>query len=142
MKETESVISDIRLSRKNLVELIIIVVLLSFGINIIASQFLTWLKDQVVILTIIGTFLCILPVLYALISLFGKRKKQISVQGFVIYDPTKKELVNVPRYFFAQSMCTYIRAAFFENAAFKVRWNKQPLNPFKITPAGKESDAG
>ena len=121
MKETESVISDIRLSRKNLAELIIIVVLLSFGINIIASQFLTWLKDQVVILTIIGTFLCILPVLYALISLFGKRKKQISVQGFVIYDPTKKELVNVPRYFFAQSMCTYIRAAFFENAAFTIR---------------------
>ncbi len=81
IKNSENVVSGITISRKNLAELIIVAVLLSFGINVIAGQFLIWLKDQSIIALLVGTPLCIIPIFYALISLFGKRKKRVSVQG-------------------------------------------------------------
>jgi hypothetical protein len=40
MKDTNNVVQGITISRKNLVELIVVAVLLSFGINVIAVQFL------------------------------------------------------------------------------------------------------
>jgi hypothetical protein len=138
MKDSGNFIGGIKLSRKNFVELIVLVVVLSLGINILAGQFLNWLKDQSTIVLFVGTLLCIVPILYMLISLFGRRKKRITVQGFVVYDPFKKELVNVPRYLFAQTICSYISAAFFENTALKLRWEKQPLKPFRVKPAENE----
>lgn len=139
MLDEKNVFSGITISRKNFVELLIVAVLLSFGINVIASQFLNWLKDQSVIAFIIGTILCILPILYALINLFGKRKNRTTVNGFVVYDPTKKKLVSIPRYHFAQRICNYIDAAFSENIALKMRWDKQPLMPYKIINQETES---
>ena len=42
IEDRENVVRSISISHKNLVELIIVAILLSFGINVVAGQLLIW----------------------------------------------------------------------------------------------------
>lgn len=132
MNEEDTVVRETAISRKGLVELIILVILLSFGINLIADQLFNWLQEKSFIILLLGTIFCLTPIAYAFVVLFRTRKKQLRIEGCLAYNPIKKELVPIERYAFSETICEYIQAAFAENPALKTRWERQPLEPYQI----------
>jgi hypothetical protein len=130
MREEDSAIHGTAISRKAVVELIILAVLLSFGVNIVSGQLLNSLTKNSLLVFFIGMCLCIIPIVYALIEFFRKRKKRISIETFFTYNPLKVELVPVSRYKFSEELSDFFKAAFAENPAIKTQWEKQPLEPY------------
>ena len=56
MRDEETVVHGIAISRKNLVEIIVVAILLSFGVNLIASQFLILTIAHPIVTTLVGIF--------------------------------------------------------------------------------------
>jgi hypothetical protein len=131
MREEDAIVHGIAISRKKFIELVVIAILLSLGVNLIAGQMLSWFSAEPLITLLLGTLLCLFAISYLTFSLFGKRTKETSIEAFFAYNPLKKEPVVVPRYEFSGDICRFIKAAFAENPALKIRWEKQPLKPYK-----------
>src|SRR2546425_9045829 len=112
MKDEDAIVRGAALSRKNLLELIVVAILLAFGINLLAGQFLSWLQEKPLLAFLIGILLCLFAIAYTLFSLFGRSTKQMSIEAFFAYNPIKKVPVRVTRYEFSENICEYIKAAF------------------------------
>lgn len=132
MKDQDSVVRRTAMSRKNLIELIVVAILLAFGINLLAGQVLNWLQEKPLLAILIGLLLCLFAIVYALFSLFDRRTKKSTFAAFIAYNPMEKELISVPRYAFSESLDRFMKAAFAENSALKTRWERQPLEPYKF----------
>jgi hypothetical protein len=126
MKDEDTVVRGTAISRKNLVELIVIAILLSFGINLIAGQVLIWFNEKPLTALLIGTSLCLVAMAYALFSLFGSRTKSHTFEAFLIEGPAKDNITPVPGYELAEEVYNYLRGAFAENSALLSLWQEQP----------------
>ena len=83
-REKYGLLTDLLLKRARLVELILVAIILTFGVNLAANSF-TSIGISVGKL-LIGIALCVVAVLILLISLFKIDRKKISIEGFIIYD--------------------------------------------------------
>src|SRR6266481_7796561 len=126
MRDEDTVVRGIAISRKNLVELIVIAILLSFGINLIAGQLLGWLNEKPSIILLIGILLCLVAIVYTLLSLFGSRTKSHTYEAFLIDGPAKDNFTPVPGYELAEEVHNYLQGAFAENSALLRLWQEQP----------------
>jgi len=126
MRDEDTVVRGIAISRKNLVELIVIAILLSFGINLIAGQLLGWLNEKPSIILLIGILLCLVAIVYTLLSLFGSRTKSHTYEAFLIDGPAKDNITPVPGYELAEEVHNYLQGAFAENSALLRLWQEQP----------------
>ncbi len=126
MKVEDTVVRGTAISRKNLAELIVIAILLSFGINLIAGQLLIWLNEKPLIVLLIGTLLCLAAIVYTLLSLFGSRTKSHTFEAFLIQGPAKDNITPVPGYELSEAVCRYLKGAFTENSALLTLWEEQP----------------
>ena len=136
-KNKHAIVQGIAISRKNLIELIVVAILLAFGVNLIASHVIALAILSPLVTVLIGAALCFGSVLYLAARLLGRRVENRSYEAFLIYNKKKNEIIPVPRYKFSESICHYIRDAFAENPALKIIWEKEPLkNPF-VTESNK-----
>ena len=136
-KNKHAIVQGIAISRKNLIELIVVAILLAFGVNLIASHVIALAILSPLVTVLIGAALCFGSVLYLVARLLGRRVENRSYEAFLIYNEKKNEIIPVPRYNFSESICQYIRDAFAENPALKIIWEKEPLkNPF-VTESNK-----
>jgi hypothetical protein len=145
MKDENKVVRGIAINRRNLIELIVSAILLAFGINLLAGQVLNWLQIKPLLVFLLGSLLCFFAIGYTFFSLFGRRTKKTTFKAFIAYNPMEKELISVPRYDYAQGLDIYVSAAFAENEALKIRWDRQPLEPYKfflIDKDGKSKKVG
>jgi hypothetical protein len=133
MRDENAVVRSIAMSRKNLFELAFTVILLALGLNLISSQLFSWLEEKSLVLLIIGTLLCFVPIIYLLRGFFSERVKRAAFTASIAYNPIKRNLISIRRYDFSEKISDYIEAAFVENSALKTRWEKQPLEPYTYT---------
>lgn len=120
----DNVVQGLALSRKNLRDLIIIVILLSFGVNLLASAFFEVTSKNAVIPILTGIFICLTSIAYTFISLFGKRTRSHTYEAFLIDGPKQTYITPVPGYEIAEEIHRYIKGAFAENTALELRWTK------------------
>ncbi|MFL5590853.1 MAG: hypothetical protein ACJ8DI_24840 [Ktedonobacteraceae bacterium] len=125
MRDEDTVVRGVAISRKNLIELIVIAILLSFGINLIAGQILSWLNEKSFIVLLIGFFLCLVSIVYTLFSLFGSRTKSHTYEGFLIDGPAKNNITSVPGYELSEEVHDYLQGAFAENAELLTLWQER-----------------
>jgi hypothetical protein len=137
MRENNNNVSQtIAISRKNLIEFFLIAIFLSYGINLIAAgQLLIWLNNKPLLVVIVGTFFCLIPVVYVSLSLYVKRVEDKEIEAFIVYDFNNNSLIKVKGYSFSEEIKSYITSACYENLAIKSRWEKESLNPFKNAQA-------
>src|SRR3954447_22793571 len=86
MKDEDTIIHSIAISRKSLLELIIIAILLSLGVNLIAAQLLNWLNTNTLVIVLVGAFFCLLSIGYSVFSLLSIRTKQRTYEAFILWE--------------------------------------------------------
>jgi hypothetical protein len=138
MKDEHKVIRGIAINRRNLIELIVSAILLAFGINLLAGQVLNGLQVKPLLVFLLGILLCLFAIAYTFFSLFGRRTKKTTFKAFIAYNPMEKELVTVSSYDFSERLDIFMSMAFNENDALKIRWDRQPLEPYKFFVTGKD----
>ncbi|HZO75703.1 MAG TPA: hypothetical protein VFB60_26085 [Ktedonobacteraceae bacterium] len=124
MEDKNTVIQNVKLSRKNLVELVIIAILLSLGVNLIADQLLNWLDKKSLVILLAGISLCLVSIAYSLLSLFSTRTKSHTYEAFIIQESGVNNIAYVPGYDFSEEIHRYIQGGFTENPALLTLWKK------------------
>lgn len=127
-KNKHTVIQGITISRKNLIEVIMIAVFLGLGVNLIGGYVFGVTEITPRGYVLIGIVLCIISVLYLAFRLITQRVQSRSYEGFLVYDNKRNDIVLVPRYEFSEEICRYKRAAFLENISLKAQWEMEPLS--------------
>ena len=124
------IVQDIISSRKNLIELIVVAILIAFGINLIAGQIIALTIVNPFVTALLGFILIFSSMLYLATSLLGGRIKSHTFEAFLIYNVTENEIIPVPRYEFSEDIHSYLKSAFEENSALNTLWKKEPLRTF------------
>jgi hypothetical protein len=88
---TKGIFADLLSERKNILDLVIITVVASIGVNLVADGLIALFMSHFQIVIIIGITLCITSILYFLALLLNKRTKIRSYLGFFIIDYKKRK---------------------------------------------------
>jgi len=126
-KNKHAIVQGVVISRKDLIKLIVVAILLAFGVNLIAGYTLALAVLSPIVIVLVGAVLCFSALLYLTACLFGRRVESHTYKAFLIYDKKKNEIVPVPRYAFSEKIYKCMRGAFIENPALKTLWEKEPL---------------
>lgn len=130
---TKGIFADLLSERKNILDLVIITVVASIGVNLVAEGLIALFMSHFQIVIIIGITLCISSILYFLAVLLNKRTKIRSYLGFFIIDYKKKEVIPINRYSFAMKLSDNISAATRESPDIKNLWEKSFAVPSEET---------
>jgi hypothetical protein len=84
------IVQGIVISRKNLLDLVIVAVLLAFGINLIASQFLALPIATPLVTTLLGAVICLASIFYIAKNLYGNRLRDNTYRAFVVFDQPQR----------------------------------------------------
>ena len=126
-KNEHAIVQGIVISRKNLIELIVVAVLLAFGVDLIAGHIPNLLMLSPLATVVVGAVLCLGCVFYLAFRLFGKRVERRTYEAFLIYNQKENKIIEVPRYSFSENVCHYMEYASVENPALKTLWENEPL---------------
>src|SRR5215217_7388512 len=137
MTSTKGIFADLLSERKNILNLVIITVVASIGVNLVADGLLILFASHFQTVIVIGITLCISSILYFLVVLLNKRTKIRSYLGFFIIDYNKKEVIPINRYSFAMHLSDYISAATHESQDIKNLWERSFAVP---SPEETESE--
>jgi hypothetical protein len=121
-KRQSSIVEDIIGSRKNVIEIIVVAILLGSGVNIISGQIKGSGSFYV---TSFGVLLILGSIFYLINHLF--RSENRTYEAFFIYNKEENEILPVSRYDFAESLHDYLHAAITEDPAIKKHWDREPL---------------
>jgi len=114
-------------NRKMFLELIIAAIVLALSVNIIAGAVLqlNWINPLWAFA--LASTLTLVCTLYFIGRLLWTSTHKHEFQGFIICSKKNNELIDVPRYDYANELHSFMTAAFAENAAIKNLWSKDPL---------------
>lgn len=132
-KNKHAIVRGVSVSRSNLIELIILVILAALGVNLIAGYLLTFLTLNSLMTIVAGAILCVGSVLYLAARLLGRRVESRTYDAFLIYNNKTNEIIRVPRYEFSERVYEYMEGAFAENPALKTLWKKEPLKDLSVS---------
>ncbi|MBC8273543.1 MAG: hypothetical protein H8E40_01025 [Chloroflexi bacterium] len=135
-KSKSEVVQGVMVSRRNLIELLVIAVLLATGLHLITSAVIELIIPFANVG--IGVLFCLGAFAYLVIRLLGSRFQRRSYEAFLIYDRRKNELIPLPRYEFSGELCEYLHGALAENRALRTLWDKEPLKD--LSPADSEEE--
>jgi len=140
MKSREKIVDAIILGRARLFELLMAALLLAFGVNLVSGSLPQSLNLSPLGTFLIGLVFCIAPAGYLLFRFLGRREQVREYEAFFLYSKKQNSLVDVPRYDFAEKLTMYLKAAFVENEALKVLWDKEPLGGTGKDLSGSEGE--
>jgi hypothetical protein len=122
-----NIIENISLTRKNLIELLVVAILIAFGTNLVAGQLISSAIFQPFFYILLGVMICLVSAIYLTTRLLSKRIESRGFKAFLPYNEKDKKLLVVPRYRFSEELSRYLDAAFTENPALKVAWDSESL---------------
>jgi len=118
------------LGRTSLLELLIIAIFISFGINVLTSSMILFAWFKPLLGFYLGSLICLISLLYLTIRVFRQQEKCRVFNGFFVLDKQSNNFVNVPRYALAESLTKILNSLFVENIALRVIWDKEPISSF------------
>jgi hypothetical protein len=121
-------IRDFLSNRTNIIELLIVAVMITLGINLITSAIFNILKfeNKDNVLLIIGLSIVLLSGLYFVFKISWKTKILKEFSGFVIFDKQSKLPADCDGYDYMEELRRNFKAAFAENKALEHIWNNDP----------------
>lgn len=126
------VFSNLLETQKTNRDLVVSSVLLAVGVNLLSTGIaeLTGAQYRAWTLTMVGMLICLGVVVWNLYSKLHNASNMIKVEGFVIYNAKKHELIAVPEYSISTDMVGYLQAACTENKAIEKIWTSGTINKF------------
>lgn len=127
MEDNEQGVTRALASRETVIELISVVVFLTIGINLVTTYVTGILGGDSTATLILGLSFFALPFFYILRKIKNSLQTTTSIYGLIAFDIKQKELVDIPGYHFSEKLGKAVRAAFFENPAYRKMWDDNPL---------------
>lgn len=122
VKETNiPIVSGILKSRKEIIELIAITILIAFSINTISNIIVNSKAISPIYFIIISFMILVISVIYVSSKFIKKTHKQ-TYEAFFVYDYKSQRIIPVFRYWFGERIAEYFQALFYENPALKAIW--------------------
>lgn len=113
--------------KANLFEVFVIAVLVSLGVNILASGFLAHLNLDSTQSLIIGGLLVVTGLLILLRNLQPENSRIYEFNGVICTDRNSSELISIQNYEVTEELKQAISALCTENKAFKKIWSESPI---------------
>jgi hypothetical protein len=132
-------ITDFLKEKKSVVQIIIVSVILSFGIQFIRQGLSEILGFKKVINIYFGLIFVLLALIFFARTLYKQKEKKFTIRGFFIYNKTTNQIVNIPGYMYGEKLKKYLDSAFAENKGLEKVWEKYKVNDYK---APKDSMSG
>jgi len=115
-------IRDFLNNRTSVIEILIVAILISFGINLITSAIFNIFDNRDLVLLIFGICLVFVSVGYFIIKIFWRTKIEKLFTGFIVFDRQNKLPVYCNGYDFSEELRRNFDAAFAENKAMEHIW--------------------
>jgi hypothetical protein len=135
-----SVIRQLASLRSNLIELIVVAVLLSFGVDLAGHSVGALLAGKELLGIGIGIIVSSLALSYFFFKVLSQRPEVFLVKGFlhVVEKEDSVEIRPAHRYELSERTSEYLHAAFVENPALLRAWLSNPLR-FSIDRGGSDA---
>lgn len=121
---SRNLVSDFPTLRASVIELLIVALVAAFGVNLASSFLVSWIQEWITLM--LGILLISAAILYLVYVRFRSETRRIRIQGFVVVDTHKAELIEVPEYELASDAARYLAAAFKERPALQRQWESEP----------------
>lgn len=132
-RQSGGFISRLQADRSSLTEVLVLAVALALAVSLAANV----LFSVLTLFAVIGGTLLLIAacMVYLWVRRFGTRTKDLRFTGFLLYDKSSKRLIPVKEYELSERACSYLNAAFAENAALMGQWEEDPLeNTIQFDP--------
>lgn len=126
-KYSQGYLSEVLTKRANLIEIVLIAILISLGVNLIAGSLIIITGFPTYVHLLIGLGICFGTVLYLFFRIVVYKTQLRNYEGLFIYSTKDNKIIPIPRYRFSEDLEMYLDAAFIENKALKIIWDKEPL---------------
>lgn len=119
-------IRDFLKIRSNIIEILIVAILITFGINLITSSLFNLFKFEWKneLLFFIGISFVLISVGYFILKIFGRTNVEKRFSGFIVFDRKSNLPVSCDGYNYSEELNTILVAAFSENKALEHIWNR------------------
>ncbi|MDR4490044.1 MAG: hypothetical protein R2685_03970 [Candidatus Nitrosocosmicus sp.] len=121
-----TIINDILLKRNDLINLILITVFASLGVNLLASSAMIYIDSanfkSLGIIT--GGAIIAGSIIYFTVFLLMSRSKVFQFNGLIVVNEHAKDVIPINQYDYSEHIERYIHSAINENSDIKSVWNK------------------
>lgn len=124
----KGIITDLMGRKSSLLELVLVAIFLALSVNLVSDSLSSLLPLSPEWMLVSSVTLGIAVVAYSVIRLLGSGHQSYSYEGFFTHNREDNSLIPIPRYRFSERASMYLRAAFNENPALQVLWDKEPLH--------------
>jgi hypothetical protein len=128
MVENDEIIKQNVLSRGVLLEIILIAVFVSFGLNLIVTSFPNINSPFNITLLFIGVIIVLISLLVLIYKNFKKFNRTLSIKSFIMYDEEENVLIDIDSYYLSNQLISNLNSAFKEEKILKEIWDDIPLN--------------
>lgn len=122
--ESEGVVSSTPGIRASLAEVLVLVLVVAFGVNLVSTVLAAWLPQWLILS--IGGALTLGAVAYVSFARLKPVHQSTRIEGFLVIDTEANELLAVPQYDLPSSATAHLAAAFAENPALRRQWDAEP----------------
>lgn len=120
--ENVNYLSKLLEDRNELFRLLTIAVVAAVGINLLTYG-LTYYFNLGLYSIVVGAILGVISILLMVSLFFGVRDKELKIDGCITIMDKNREIVEIPRYRYMESVARYLKGAFAENPALEIQWN-------------------
>jgi len=128
MKKSHKIINETKIGQQKLLELLIIVIFLAFGIDLISGQTLIYFNINPFLAILIGLIFCLISIIIFINQILHERRLTRTIEAFFIYDENSNTIIDIPNYQFSSDMISNLNAVLVENVNLKRFWESKPLS--------------
>jgi hypothetical protein len=126
-------IIDFLKERKSILQIIIVSIILAFGIRFIGQGLSEILEFEKFDNIYFGLIFVLLAMTFFAFTLFKQKEKEYTVRGFIIYNKTTNQIIDIPEYKYGMKMKKYFDSSFAENKGLEKVWDKYKVNDYKAS---------
>lgn len=120
-----SLIDRVLQSRRAIFQGAVIATLIALGINLISSWIADYFKEYSTLLLVTGALFVLIGFLYFSRQLLTERHQSLAIEGVIFLDTEEKRAVSADEYSFSELLGKTLTAAFVENQALKIAWERE-----------------
>lgn len=123
-------IIDFLKERKSILQIIIVSIILAFGVRFIGQGLSEILEFKKIDNIYFGLIFVLLAMTFFAINLFKQKEKEFTIRGFIIYDKTTNQIIDIPEYKYGMKLKKYFDASFAENKGLEKVWDKYKVDDY------------
>ncbi len=117
--------------KRNVFQIIVVSVILAFGIRFIGQGLSELLDFKKLDNIYFGLIFVLLAASFFAYVLYKQKEKEYKIKGFLIYNKSTNQIVDIPGYKYGMKLKKYLDSSFAENKGLEKVWNKHKVYDYK-----------